>query len=61
MRYSSLNSSDRKLIDEVATLWVADGGDADGLVWCLDAIKERITEIKAEEAEREKSANDQAH
>lgn len=39
------NSIDDKLIDEVARLWVENGGDYDGFLFCSQQIKERIVEI----------------
>lgn len=34
--------SDERLIDEVATLWVENGGDAEGIAWCWKRIQEAI-------------------
>lgn len=53
MRYSALCKSDRNLIDDIASYWVADGGDVDGFVFCIDAIKERIAEVKSEQAAKD--------
>lgn len=40
--------NDDQLIDAIAEIWVSNGGDADGLVWCYhklhDAIKEKWDE-----------------
>ncbi len=34
--------NDTELLREVAKLWVANGGDVDGLAWCYGALKEAI-------------------
>jgi hypothetical protein len=34
--------NDDDLIDTVATLWVNNGGDADGLDWVYNKLKEKI-------------------
>lgn len=34
--------SDEQLIDEIATLWVKNGGDAEGIVWCWKRIQEAV-------------------
>ena len=34
--------SDERLIDLVATLWVENGGDAEGIVWNWGLIKEAV-------------------
>ena len=40
--------SDEQLIEAVAKLWVDNGGDVDGLLWCFSRIKAAIaTESKA--------------
>ena len=41
---------DRELIDAVATLWVENGGDVDGLSYCIEKIKQVVKE-KSEEKE----------
>lgn len=45
MNYRNLNSTDRKLVNEVAELWVSYRGDSEGITWCLEAIKQRIDEL----------------
>ena len=45
MKYASLCNSDKRLVDEVAEMWVDYGGDAEGVDWVMDALKERIAEI----------------
>ncbi len=37
--------SDSELIDAVAELWVENGGDADGIAWCFQKIKEAVEEL----------------
>jgi hypothetical protein len=37
--------SDDELIDVVAQAWIAGGGDAEGMAYCWEKIKERITEL----------------
>jgi hypothetical protein len=34
--------SDDQLIAEVAKLWVDNGGDAEGLTWCYDKLRDAI-------------------
>ena len=34
--------SDERLIDEVATIWVENGGDAEGIAWCWKRIQEAV-------------------
>ena len=34
--------TDNELISHVAKVWVAGGGDADGLSWCFDKLKEAV-------------------
>lgn len=44
--------TDAELCRAVALLWVDNGGDADGLNWCLDDLKAFVrAEIKHREAE----------
>lgn len=44
----TLCETDRRLINEVAQIWVDGGGDAEGIVWLWQAIKERVQEIEDE-------------
>ena len=44
----TLCETDRRLINEVAQIWVDGGGDAEGIVWLWQAIKERVQEIEYE-------------
>ncbi len=37
--------NDKQLIDAIAQLWIASGGDATGFEWCWFKILERIVEI----------------
>lgn len=48
MKYSNLNSSDKKLVDEFASLYVESGGDSEGFTWIQEAIKEKIAELENE-------------
>ena len=41
--------NDEQLIEAMAELWVSNGGDADGIVWCWHRIKEAV-ERKTDEA-----------
>jgi hypothetical protein len=34
--------NDEQLIEAMAELWVSNGGDADGIVWCWHRIKEAV-------------------
>jgi hypothetical protein len=34
--------SDEQLIDAVATLWVENGGDTEGIQWCWRKISEAV-------------------
>ena len=45
---------DRKLIDEVAELWVESGGDDEGLDWVYADLKEAIRDEMKEKEENEK-------
>ena len=45
VKYASLCNSDKRLVDEVAEMWVDSGGDAEGVDWVSDALKARIAEI----------------
>lgn len=42
------SEADRRLVNEVAEIWVNGGGDADGVVWLWQALKERVQEIEDE-------------
>ena len=44
----TLCETDRRLINEVAKIWVDGGGDAAGIVWLWQSIKERVQEIEHE-------------
>lgn len=53
MRYHNLISSfDKKLVDEVAELWISRGGDSEGIYWMVDAIRDRIAELEQEKTEK---------
>ena len=41
-----MNNQDRKLVEEVALVWVNGGGDADGIDFLLSEIKESINELR---------------
>lgn len=41
-----MNSQDRKLVEEIALVWVNGGGDADGIDYLLSDIKEAIMELR---------------
>jgi hypothetical protein len=43
--------SDRQLIDAVARLWIASGGDAVGMNWCWTQIRDRIAKLEKERNE----------
>jgi hypothetical protein len=49
----TLCRTDEKLIDEVAQVWVNGGGDAEGIVWLWDAIRNRVKEIEEERKEKD--------
>ena len=36
--------SDTKIIDEMVALWIENGGDAEGFVWCSGKILEKLRE-----------------
>ena len=38
--------TDRERIDLMAELWIAMGGDADGLDWCWQKIKKAVRDLK---------------
>jgi len=40
---------DEKLIDLIARIWVANGGDADGIDWAWKKIRDRIAKLSEEE------------
>ena len=37
--------SDDELITTIAELWVIKGGDAEGLDWCYQRIREKVEEL----------------
>ena len=37
---------DERLVDEIARLWIALGGDAEGFEWLKEKIKQRIKELE---------------
>ena len=37
--------SDEKAIEAIATLWVDNGGDSEGIEWCWKKIKDKVNEI----------------
>ena len=39
--------SDDELIDRVARMWIACGGDADGVAWCWRRLQERVAQLQA--------------
>jgi hypothetical protein len=43
-----MNSADKKIVEAVADLWIEMGGDAEGIYWLVDEIKEAI-EAKLQE------------
>jgi len=43
-----LCETDRRLVNEIAQLWVGSGGDSEGVVWLWRAIKDRVQEIEVE-------------
>ena len=40
--------TDKRLVNEMAQVWLDGGGDAEGIVWLWQAIKERVQEIEDE-------------
>ena len=42
--------TDKELIETIAEIWVENGGDADGIEWCREEIKEKITAIMIEKS-----------
>lgn len=43
--------TDEKLIEEIAKIWVDNGGDAEGIDWCIVRIKEAINnEVKGRDS-----------
>jgi hypothetical protein len=40
---------EEQLIEAVARLWVENGGDAEGIDWCVSKIKSKIEELKTED------------
>lgn len=45
------NETNRRLVNEVATVWVDGGGDAEGIEWLWQAIRDRVAEIEKERME----------
>ena len=43
--------SDEKLIAEIARMWVDNGGDADGIDWCKQKLKDSINQEIARRSE----------
>jgi len=42
--------TDTELIDAVAKLWVRNGSDSEGFLWLSQRIRDRIAELREEEA-----------
>lgn len=57
-----MTTTDQRLCEAVAKVWVDGGGDADGLYWCLRAIVAAVhAEIDARaEAENEHMSGEDA-
>ncbi len=47
------NKKDRDLIDTIANLWIASGGDAEGFFWLAFDIREAIEEKQKEKKKEE--------
>lgn len=45
--------SDTDLIRDVARLWRARGGDAEGIEWCWRAIRDEVQRQQDEESDRD--------
>ena len=41
--------TDEQLIKAIAKIWVENGGDADGIEWCKEKIKEEVKKLKQNE------------
>ena len=37
--------TEEQLIERVAQLWVDNGGDKDGIYWCLSKIADKVQEL----------------
>ncbi len=48
---------DKELIEEVAQIWTDNGGDRDGLFFCLSELADRIGEMRKE---KDNTDNDEA-
>lgn len=40
---------DDPLVEEMARVWIAGGGDAEGIAWCWKKIQEKVAELAAVE------------
>lgn len=49
----ALCSTDRRLVDDVAKAWVDGGGDAEGIAWLWECIRDRVQEITDERTNKE--------
>ena len=49
---SELNETDKKLIEITAKVWVDNGGDADGILFCL---RELLNEIRKQRGEADEN------
>jgi hypothetical protein len=52
-----MNSTDKKIVETVANLWIEMGGDAEGIYWLVDEINEAIKAALANEALERKAEN----
>ena len=41
--------TDSKLIEQVAQLWIALGGDAEGVEWCWRDLRDKVEELAKED------------
>ena len=38
--------TDDKFLEEIAKLWIELGGDAEGVTWCWEQLREKIEELE---------------
>lgn len=50
--------SDENLIAEIARVWVAGGGDSDGIDWCHRRIKEAVAEEMSRAIDKSETCDD---
>ena len=50
--------NDDELIDRVAHLWIACGGDADGVAWCWRSLQKRVAQLQSTQQEDEGVTDD---